>query len=181
MKNNLKIVAFGASYSSTSINRQFAGYAAGLFENAEVELLDLREFDLPLFTSDREKELGKPEAAQRFIEKLKQADLLIISMGEHNGSYEAAFKNLFDWTSRIELKMFEGKKILLLSTSPGGRGGLGALETAKTRFPIHGAVITAHFSLPRFRDNFSAEQGIVNEELKNLFLMAVEQTKSAFQ
>ena len=65
--------------------------------------------------------------------------------------------------------MFEGKKMILMSTSPGPRGGQGAMEAAKTRFPIHGANILASFILPKFQENFNQEVGIVNEELKKAF------------
>ena len=165
----MKIIAFGASYSKNSINKQFAAYAANQFSNAEIEILDLNNYNVPLFTVDAEAEFGHPDAAKLFLEKLNQADLLIISIAEHNGSYEAAFKNLFDWTSRVKLKLFEDKKILLLSTSPGVRGGIGAIEAAKSRFPIHGANIIDTFSLPHFQDNFDSKNGITNQELNIKF------------
>ncbi|MBV8251422.1 MAG: NAD(P)H-dependent oxidoreductase [Chitinophaga sp.] len=165
----MKIVAFGASYSKNSINKKLAIYAASFFKKSEIEILDLNDYLLPLFTVDVEKEIGVPQAVKNFIAKLDEADLLIISLAEHNGSYTAAFKNLFDWTSRFKMKMFEGKKMLLLSTSPGPRGGLSALEAAMSRFPRHGAEIIGYFSLPKFDENFSAEEGISNTAIKQEF------------
>ncbi|MCX6180348.1 MAG: NAD(P)H-dependent oxidoreductase [Bacteroidetes bacterium] len=165
----MKILAFGASYSSSSINKTFAAFAASKIKNAEVEILDLRQFDLPLFTVDKEQEIGLPDAAREFLAKLDNADLLVISMAEHNGSYTTAFKNLFDWTSRVKLKMFENKKMILLSTAPGPRGGKGAMDAAFVRFPIHGANILTTFTLPKFGENFSADNGIINEELNQEF------------
>jgi NAD(P)H-dependent FMN reductase len=165
----MKIVAFGASASKNSINRQLAHFAARQFEHADLELLDLTDFPLPLYTIDTEMNSGFPENVGRFLEHLRSADLIIISMAEHNGSYTAAFKSLFDWLSRMELKMFNNKKMFLLSTSPGQRGGMSSLETAKSRFPKHGADIIADFSLPRFHENFDPIQGIINPELKSIF------------
>lgn len=46
----MKIIAFGASPSKNSINKKLATYAATLFENAEVEVLDLNDFQMPIFT-----------------------------------------------------------------------------------------------------------------------------------
>lgn len=86
----MKIVAFGASTSSTSINKTLAAYAANLIPNADVEVLDLKEFDAPLFSEDKEKEIGKSEDAQRFLAKLGRADAIVISFAEHNASYTAA-------------------------------------------------------------------------------------------
>ena len=59
-----RIIAFAASSSSRSINKQLVAYAAGLIEGIEVEILDLRDFELPLFSVDREDELGQPELSE---------------------------------------------------------------------------------------------------------------------
>lgn len=160
----MKVIAFGASYSKHSINRKFAAYAASLISE-DFEVLDLNKYQLPLFTVDLEAEIGHPDTISEFLADIDRADLLVISMGEHNGSYQAAFKNLMDWTSRVKAKFFENKKILLLSTSTGGRGGKGVLEAALDRFPRHGATIIDHFSLPNFNDNFQEPVGIVEESL----------------
>jgi len=162
-----KIIAFGASSSTNSINKQLAAYAASQFENADVEVLDLNDYEMPIFSLDREAKSGIPKLAHRFFEKLGTADLIIVSLAEHNGAYSTAFKNIFDWTSRINPKFFQGKQTLILATSPGPRGGLTVLEIAKNRFPFQGAVINGSFSLPSFNDNFSTNEGITNEQLKS--------------
>ncbi|WP_298305710.1 NAD(P)H-dependent oxidoreductase [Flavobacterium sp.] len=165
-----KIIAFGASSSKTSINKQLATYAANQFENATVEVLDLNDFEMPIYSVDKEKDNGIPQLAQDFYAKIGSADLNVISFAEHNGAYSTAFKNIFDWTSRINGKTFQEKPVLLLSTSPGPRGGSSVLEIAKNRFPFQGAVVKGSFSLPSFNDNFDAEKGITNEDLKNQLL-----------
>lgn len=165
----MKIIAFGASYSRNSLNKQFATYATKFFPAADVEVLDLRDFELPLYTSDLEAEIGRPQAAYDFLAKVEEADLLLISLAEHNGTYTTAFKNLFDWTSRIKMNLFEGKKMLLLATSPGPRGGKSVLQAAVQRFPIHGGVIVGTFSLPNCGENFSEDAGILDSALKEEF------------
>lgn len=160
----MKIIAFGASTSSTSINKKLATYAGSFLENQIVEILDLNDFDVPLFSEDKEKEIGSPSNAKAFKEKLNEAEAFIISMAEHNGSFTASFKNLYDWVSRIDQDIFGEKKILLLSTSPGPNGASSVLGLAKQCFPFAKAVIAAEFSLPSFYDHF-ADGKIVNEEL----------------
>jgi len=177
----VKILAFGASYSKHSINKQFAIYVARLFENHSIEVLDLNEFYLPLFTVDIEAENGHPELAKKFVRKLENADFIIISLSEHNGSYNSAFKNLFDWASRIKQQMFENKKLLLLSTSPGGRGGANVLATALERFPRHGATILGSFSFPDFPQNFNENEGITNNALKEKLLELIDAIKINLQ
>lgn len=163
----MNILAFGASYSKQSINRQLASYVAGRFEGHNIEVLDLNAYPLPVFTVDLEKSSGHPEIIMEFLDRLQWADMIIISLAEHNGAYTAAFKNLFDWTSRVKGKMFEGKKLILLSTSTGSRGGISCLQIASDRFPRHGADVIGTFSLPDFNDNFSKEKGITDENINN--------------
>lgn len=182
-KNELRmnIVAFGASASKQSINRQFALYTANQFADAVLEGLDLNHFPLPLYTVDLENETGIPENAIRFYTKLQTADLIVLSLAEHNGTYTAVFKNLFDWVSRYKSNMFAGKKLFLLSASTGARGGIGAMEAALSRFPRHGAEIVATFSLPNFQQNFDAEKGILNDVLRQRFNETIQQVNNCIR
>jgi chromate reductase, NAD(P)H dehydrogenase (quinone) len=159
----MNIVAFGASSSKNSINKKLANYIAHQFSNSSIQLLDLNDYEMPIYSIDREQEFGIPDEAKSFINELENADVIIISFSEHNGTYTAAFKNIFDWASRVKLKMFEDKKMILLSTSQGPRGGQTVLDMAVDRFPRHGAEIVGSIALPVFRDNFSEENGVINE------------------
>ena len=161
---NKKILAFGASNSSTSINQQLAKYAASLFKKSDVELLDLNDYEMPLYSIDREKKDGFPQLAHDFYNKISDADFILISFAEHNGAYSTAFKNIFDWISRINGKTFQEKPMLLLATSPGARGGSSVLEIASNRFPRQAGIIKGVFSLPRFNDNFDTQKGEISDE-----------------
>lgn len=163
MKN---ILCFAGSTSKNSINKQLVEYAARLTENTSVTVLDLNDFEMPIYSTDREKESGIPNEAQQFFDAITNADALVVSLAEHNGAYTTAFKNVFDWTSRVNPKIFQNKPMALLATSPGPRGGLGVLEIAKDRFPRHNAEIIGTFSLPSFNDNFKPKTGIINTELR---------------
>ncbi|MDD2619031.1 MAG: NAD(P)H-dependent oxidoreductase [Bacteroidales bacterium] len=174
----MNILAFGASYSSTSINRRFAIYTTQFFEqNNTVEILDLRDFELPLFTVDLEATLGHPAIIRRFLDKLDGADFIIISMSEHNGSFNAAFKNLMDWTSRVKRDMFSNKPVLLLSTSPGPRGGAGSLKAGEDLIGRFSAKVIEGFSLPQFAKNFNEAEGITEPGLNKDFLEVIQAVK----
>lgn len=157
------VIAFAASNSSRSINKQLLTYACGLLEDARVEILDLNDYELPLFSVDREAELGQPQPAQTFLQKITECDGIIISFAEHNGAYSAAYKNLYDWISRIQPKVYQDKPMVLLSTSPGSRGGKSVLELALNQIPRFGGVIKASASLPSFMDNFDAEAVAISD------------------
>ena len=172
-----KIIAFAGSSSKHSINKQLATYTTTLFNNAEVEILDLNDYEMPLYSVDKEKENGFPDLALQFLSKIANADLLVISLAEHNGAYTTAFKNIFDWTSRVNVKIFQSKKMLLMATSDGDRGASSVLEIAKNRFPRHDAEIVGVFSLPNFSTNFDKKEGIINPELKAELLKIVQEIK----
>ncbi len=159
-----KIIALGGSSSSKSINKTLALYAASKVADATITEIDLNEYILPLYSTDAEENFGIPEGAHRFNDILESADGLVISLAEHNGSYSAVFKNLIDWLTRIDMKAWRGKPLLLMATSPGGRGGSSVLAAAKSYFPFMDGNIVADFSLPSFYDNFSNSE-ILNTEL----------------
>ena len=164
----MKIIAFAASNSSNSINKKLATNATTFFQGETIEILDLNDFEMPLFSSDRVAKNGIPRLATDFARKIDESDLLIISLAEHNGSYSVAFKNIFDYISRLpNRKAFGDKPVLLMATSPGGRGGATVLEMAKNNLPYSGGNVVGTFSLPGFYENFDDSKGIINERLRS--------------
>ncbi len=174
----MKILAFAATSSRNSINHQLVSYAANQLANqhngAEIELLDLNDYELPMFSEDREAELGQPDLAKTFLDKIGNSDALIISFAEHNGSYTVAYKNIFDWASRINSKVFQNNPMVLLATSPGPGGASSVLATAIASAPFFDGNVTANLSVPSFFDNFDSEEGrITNDEINTQLLTAV--------
>jgi chromate reductase, NAD(P)H dehydrogenase (quinone) len=127
---------------------------------------------LPLFSVDKEQALGQPQLAQDFLAKIAGADALIISFAEHNSAYAAAYKNLFDWCSRINNKPFMGKPMVLLATSPGARGGASVLAAALASAPRFNGDVKASLSIPSFGENFDSQQGRLTNSALNAQLMA---------
>jgi chromate reductase, NAD(P)H dehydrogenase (quinone) len=167
MKN---IVAIGASNSSKSINKTFAVYAAQKIENAHIQIADLIELELPLFSPDLQALKGIPDNAQIFRKLITHSDGIVLSLAEYNGMVTTAFKNLWDWTSRIDKDFWQKKPMLLLATSPGGRGAMSVLNTVKTLLPHFGGNVIADFSLPRFQQTFTPnglKDEALNTELNN--------------
>ena len=167
----MKLLTFAASSSSKSINKQLATYAASQVkhdEGVEIDVLDINDYEMPLFSEDKEAQLGQPQQAKDFYAKLGQADAIIISFAEHNGSYTAAYKNLFDWTSRLDQKLFQNKPMVLLATSPGPGGAASVLTAATGSAPYFAGVVKASLSIPNFYDNFDLEkQTLTNPELQD--------------
>ncbi|KID56026.1 NADPH-dependent FMN reductase [Pseudoalteromonas luteoviolacea] len=172
----MKVLAFAASSSRQSINKTLVEYATSKIEQADVEVLDLNDFEMPIYSIDREKESGIPELAQKFYDKIGEADAIVISFAEHNGSYTAAYKNIFDWTSRINMKVYQDTPMLLLATSPGPGGAQSVLNAAVNSAPYFAADVKAHLSVPSFFDNFDLEtQQLTNVQLSEALNSALTQ------
>jgi chromate reductase len=174
----MKIVSIGGSNSKDSINRKLANYTASLLSN-EIDIVDISMLKLPIYSIDLENENGIPEIVLQFATQIDESDLIVISLAENNGSYNVGFKNLMDWTSRIKnRKTWNDKRMLLMATSPGARGGMNVLEHAKSNFPRMGATIIETYSLPSFQANFSLNEGIVNPEEKKRLMDTLERVKT---
>lgn len=163
----MKVIAFGASTSSTSINKALATYTAGLVDGADVKVLNISDYNVPMFSEDLEKEIGQAEGAQAFLRDLADADALVISYAEHNGHYPAAYKNLFDWATRIDREVFKNKPAVYLSTSPGPGGAQSVLAAAVGSAPFFAGNVKASLSVPNFYDVFDLEAGQVKDDAVN--------------
>lgn len=171
----MKVLAFATSNSKKSINKALVQYAAYLIEDAEVELLDINDYEMPIFSEDREQESGIPQEAKAFFEKIAAADAIIISFAEHNGSYTAAYKNLCDWASRIDTKVFQQKPMVYLSTSPGPGGASNVLASAVQSGPHFGADIKSSLSIGSFHANFDREKNtMISKEIQCDLKQAVQ-------
>jgi len=164
-----KVVTIAGTSSQKSINKVLIEYVSNLMEDVEIIPIDLNDYILPMYGVDFEAENGISTAVKRLDEIINTADAFIISLAEHNGSYTAVFKNVIDWLSRLNIKIWREKPMLLMATSPGGRGGKTVLQSATAYFPFLGARIIETFSLPSFYDNFK-EDKIVEENFKKELL-----------
>jgi chromate reductase len=167
----MNVLAFAASNSSKSINKQLVTYAGrlledGLVDDITVEMIDLNDYEMPIYSADRQDEGGIPQLAHDFFDKIGATDALLISFAEHNGSHTAAYKNLFDWVSRINMGVYQGKPTVMLSTSPGPGGASRALQASVESAPFFGNDVRASLVIPSFYDNFDpATASLSNPDL----------------
>jgi chromate reductase len=143
-----RILAFAGSTRRESFNKKLVAIAAhGAREaGAEVMLIDLKDFPLPLFDQDLEAAQGPPEAATRLKKLFIDHDGLLIASPEYNSSFPAVLKNALDWVSRPApneppLVGFKGKVATLMSTSPGALGGLRGLVHVRSILGNIGVIV----------------------------------------
>lgn len=127
----MKILAIAGSTRKESFNRKLLDIAVeGARETgAEVTVVDLNEFEMPLYNQDLEFREGIPESAVRLKQLMIEHDGLLIASPEYNGFPSPLLKNCFDWLSRPQnsheppLFAFRGKVAAVMSASPGAGGG----------------------------------------------------------
>lgn len=129
-----KILAFAGSTRTDSFNKKLVKIAAtGAMEGgADVTVIDLRDFAMPLYDGDLEQQQGLPSNAKKLKDLMLSHPGLLISAPEYNSSISGVLKNTIDWVSRPSageesLACFKGKVAGIMSASPGGLGGLRGL------------------------------------------------------
>jgi chromate reductase len=144
----LRILAFASSTRRESFNKKLVAIAAqGAREaGAEVTLIDLKDFALPLFDQDFEAEQGMPENGKKLKKLFIDHDGLLIASPEYNSSFPAVLKNAIDWVSRPapgepSLVAFRGKVATLMSASPGALGGLRGLVHVRSILGNIGVIV----------------------------------------
>ena len=130
----IKILAFTGSGRKDSYNKKVLKVAAqGATEaGAEVTIIDLADFDMPIFNEDLESKEGMHPGGQKFKELLIKHDGFLISSPEYNSSYSALLKNSIDWASRqvageVPMQAYKGQVAGIMGASPGALGGLRGL------------------------------------------------------
>ncbi|MEM9640126.1 MAG: NAD(P)H-dependent oxidoreductase [Pseudomonadota bacterium] len=138
----MKTLAFAASNHSQSINRALVGYAAdrlqAIHPGAAIEFTDINDYEMPIYSLDREREDGIHPLAREFFDKIGAADALLVSFAEYNGYVTAAWKNIYDWMSRIDAKVWQDKPMVILAATPGPRAGANVLQTQDFTAPYFG-------------------------------------------
>ena len=129
-----KILAFAGSTRTDSFNKKLVKIAADGAKNtgADVTVIDLRDFAMPLYDGDLEQKDGLPQNARKLKDLMLSHQGFLISSPEYNSSISGVLKNTIDWTSRQSegeesLACFKGKVAGIMSASPGGLGGLRGL------------------------------------------------------
>ena len=128
-----QLLVFSGSNHSKSINKQLGKYASSVIKETETNSVEINEIELesfqaPIFSIDLEGKSGVPESIKKLREVFLKADGFMFTTPEHNGSLPAFLKNIFDWISRVDDgSIFNDKPVMIISTSPGGRGGAGVI------------------------------------------------------
>jgi NAD(P)H-dependent FMN reductase len=178
-----KVVVFSGSTREDSMNRKLAQEAADIAKKAgaSVTIVDLREYPMPFYDGDIEAQKGMPESAKRLRKLMKESDAIIIATPEYNGSISAVLKNALDWASRNEQGQpsqdaFKGKRIAIMSASPGKGGGSRALSHLRIIIQnVGGEVVNDQVSIPDAYNAFTADGNLKNPQTREQLKQEIQQ------
>lgn len=183
---NPKILAFAGALRTDSTNKKAVRVAAegARRAGAEVTLIDLRDFPVPLYDGDLESADGLPEHAVRLQELMLEHDGFLISSPEYNSGISGTLKTYIDWTSRPHAgrkagASYGGKSVVIMGASPGGLGGLrGMLDLRKVLSTMGMIVLPEEFAVSRsheaFDENGTPKDDFVRQKLEGLGETLVE-------
>jgi chromate reductase len=169
-----KILAFAGSVRRESFNKRMVAIAAegAKQAGAQVTLIDLADYELPLFSQDLEAEKGLPAAAVALKKLFVEHHGLLISCPEYNSSITPLLKNTIDWVSRAApgggpLAAYKAKVATLMSASPGGLGGLRGLVTVRSILGNIGVVVLPEqIALPTAHQAIGADGRLKDEKMQ---------------
>ncbi len=162
----LKVLAFAGSLRRDSYNKKLVRIAAAVAKEAgaEVTMLDLADWPLPIYNGDLEDRDGVPADVMKLKAMFRAHDAFLISSPEYNSSISDALKNLIDWLSRPvkdepALACFRGKTAALFAASPGALGGLRGLVHVRAILGNIGTMLIADQLAVGKADDAFAEDG----------------------
>jgi len=172
----INILAFSGSSRRESFNKKLLAIAAlGAEEGgANVTLIDLADYPMPVFNQDLEDEKGIPKNALEFKRLLTNHDAFIIASPEYNSSFSPLLKNVIDWASRTEsdteppMEAYQGKMAAILAASPGALGGLRGLVCLRMLLSNLGvAVLPDQQTIPRADKAFNGDGLLIDDKKQN--------------
>ena len=178
-----KILALAGSIRSGSFNQKVLQIAVqgAKSAGAEVTLLNLKEYPLPLYNGDLESAQGLPENAMKLKQIFLQHQGLLIASPEYNSSITPLLKNTIDWVSRSAegegpLAAYQGKLAVLMSASPGALGGLRGLVHVRAILQNIGVtVLPSQVAVSKASEAF-AEDGSLKDQKQQEKISALGST-----
>lgn len=180
MANPPKILAFAGSAKETSLNKKLVQIAASGAKaaGAEVTYIDLKNLPMPLFDEDLEAQQGIPATVREFKDLMLAHQGLLIACPEYNSSITPLLKNVIDWASRPEpnlpgLACFNHKVAALMSTSPGGFGGMRGLVHVRAILESIGVLVipeqrSISQALEAFNEDGTLKDSKQQQDVENL-------------
>ena len=142
----MKIIGVNLSNNTNSINKVMLSNVIQHLDGEQIEFEKL-DWDM-LKIGDKE-----PDTLDEICKKIKDADKIIFTTPEYNGSYSAYGKNILDWISTkgtfdgsTKITPLSGKQVMLIATAPGLLGGIRCLPSLNILINELGGIVIKTFA-----------------------------------
>jgi len=176
MTTGPKILAFAGSARKDSWNKHMVRIAAVGAQStsdqsagAEVTVIDLADYPMPILNLDDEAATGLPPNARKLKDLFLAHQGLLIASPEHNSSISSLLKNTIDWVSRPvpnepPLACFTDKIAIIMSASPGALGGLRGLVHLRAILGNIGTIVLpSTLSISKVHETFGTDGSLKDE------------------
>lgn len=177
-----KILFFAGSTRTGSFNQKLAqaAYEYAKAKGVEATLVDLKDYDMPMYNGDIEAGEGLPDKAIGFKEVLSDHAGFFVASPEYNSMFSPLLKNTIDWCTRKhkdnEVPVFKGKVAALGAASPGALGGLRGLPVLRillSNIGVH--VVPAQIAVGQAGDAFDDTGNLKDDGQKAMLHGVVDQ------
>lgn len=154
------LLVFAGSNRQGSVNKKLAQQASQTAQRLgfEATYIDLKDYPIPLYDGDLEKEEGIPQEARALETLIKQHDAIIIASPEYNGAFTPLLKNTIDWVTRVDTGVLKPKVVGLMSASPGKGGGTRCLTLVRMWLEsMRVKIANTTFSVPQAMQAFDGD------------------------
>lgn len=183
VSGEVNVLAFAGSAREESMNKKLVIEASNVARElgGRVTFIDFKDYPIPLYNGDLEKNEGMPAKAKELRQLMIQSDVILIASPEYNGSVSPLLKNALDWASRNEQggssrDAFRGKKFVIMSATPGSSGGTRGLVHLKSIIEnIGGTVVAKQVAIPTAYEAFDDQGHLKNPQHKQSLKEAIQQ------
>lgn len=148
------IAILSASVRTGRVSHRVALYLKKFLQEknlATAEILDLNEYQFPVFNERLRLQPNPSAAVLEFASKIKGADGVIIVTPEYNGGYPASLKNVID----LLYDEWRRKPIAIATVSDGIFGGTQVITSLQfTLWKIRAWTVPAMFPTPKAHESF---------------------------
>jgi azobenzene reductase len=168
-----RVVAVAGSLRDGSYTRIALEHAldAASEAGASVALLDLREYDLPVYDPDTE----DPPEAEELMREIREADAVLLGTPVYHGTVSSALKNALDYCGFDE---FEDTTTGLLAVAGGGTFGPTLEHLRASVRAVHGWTLPHQVGIRNASDQFDDDgeflDPVLEDRVRKLGRQAVE-------
>lgn len=187
--DKLRLLIFAGSLRKDSLNKKLAKAWASIAEHDSVEttLIDLNDFELPIYNGDIE-EASVPQKARELQALFAKHDGFLVVTPEYNGAVPAVVKNTLDWISRpLEngdsgVSIMKGKVCGIAAASPGALGGLRALLLLRDQLAkLSMWVAPSQFALGKAYEAFDDANQLIHESAEKALFNILKEVKEFYE